>query len=52
LDNYVQTPDTEIKGLWDRNQIQWLYVSQASNFYSLFSIPFLSPFFISLFYLI
>lgn len=34
LDNYAITPDTDIKGLLDRNAVQYLYVREARNFYS------------------
>lgn len=34
LDNYGLTPDTDLKGLLDRNAIQWLYVKEARNYYT------------------
>ena len=34
LDNFFVTPDTDLKGLLDRNAVQFLYVSEARNYYS------------------
>lgn len=34
LDNFFLTPNTDIKGLLDRNAVQYLYVSEARNYYS------------------
>jgi len=34
LDNYGLTPDTDIKGVLDRNQIQFLYLKEARNYYT------------------
>lgn len=34
LDNFFITPDTDLKGLLDRNAVQFLYLSEARNYYS------------------
>ena len=33
IDNYQVTPDTELEGLLDRNAVQFLYTSEARNYY-------------------
>lgn len=34
LDNYFLTPDTDLKGLLDKNEVQWLYVKEVRNYFS------------------
>lgn len=34
VDNYLVTPNTQLKGLLDRNVVQYLYLSEARNFYT------------------
>jgi len=34
LDNFFVTPDTDIKGLLDMNAVQFLYISEARNYYT------------------
>lgn len=34
LDNFFVTPDTDLKGLLDRNAVQFLYLTEAKNYYS------------------
>lgn len=34
LDNLLITPDTDIKGLLDRNAVQFLYISDMNDYYS------------------
>ena len=33
-DNYLVTPDTKLEGLLDRNVTQYLYLSEARNYYT------------------
>jgi len=33
-DNLWVTPDLNLKSLWDKNQIQFLYLSECQNFYT------------------
>lgn len=34
IDNFQVTPDTDLKGLLDRNAVQYLYLSEARNYYT------------------
>lgn len=34
VDNYLVTPNTQLKGLLDRNVTQYLYLSEARNYYT------------------
>jgi hypothetical protein len=34
LDNYGVTPDTDIKGLLDRNKVQYLFISKQHSYYA------------------